>query len=98
MKQYLSLNIEYNLNKNEFDITGDIKEEQRSNIIETVLRGQIGKDEDKNKPNEKDLYHINIKWYPQNDNFEINDDTGNKGLRDGILMQVLENLGNKEQI
>ena len=47
---------------------------------------------DNSKANRRDVYHITLKWDPQQDDICISDDTGNKGLRDGILMDFLRQL------
>ena len=47
---------------------------------------------DDRPPNEYDVYPICFRWYPDNDDIVVSSDTGNKGLRDGILYRVLEKL------
>ena len=92
---YLVLDIKYDIKKDSFEVSGDVNKEGREEIVDTFLRGQMGKGEDKSKVNERDVYHIQMKWYPQNDNIEVQYDTGNKGLRDGILMHYLGSLNKK---
>ena len=86
---YLTLNIEYDLNTNKFKVSGDINEKGRKELVEAFLSSQVGAGIDKNKPNELDKYHIQLKWYPNQDDIQITTNTGNKGLRDGILMYYL---------
>ncbi len=88
----LTLNIKYNSKSHKFRVEGNVKEKGQYELVETFLRGQIGAGEDKSTPNKKDNYNIELKWYPQNDKIEVKSDTGNKGLRDGILMYFLKNL------
>jgi hypothetical protein len=87
---YLTLNIIYNIKKNEFTFKGDVKKEAQSTLISEFLRSQIGAGEDNEKANVKDIYHITLKWFPENDKFEVIYDAGNKGLRDGILHYALQ--------
>ncbi len=86
------MNIEFNIKENKFDITGEIRKEGQLELIDSFLRTQIGAGADDSKPNEKDVYHISMKWYPENDRIEVSDDTGNKGLRDGILAYIMGKL------
>ncbi len=88
-EKHQTLNIEYDFKTSKSKITGDVKKENRSDIIATFLSLQTGKGKDESKANEKDVYKISIRWYPEGDKFEATYDTGNKGLRDGILYHVL---------
>ena len=92
---YLVLDIKYDIKKDSFEVSGDVNKEGQEEIVDTFLRGQMGKGEDKSKANERYVYHIQMKWYPQNDDIEVQYDTGNKGLRDGILMHYLSSLNKK---
>ncbi|MGD9275819.1 MAG: hypothetical protein PVJ67_01455 [Candidatus Pacearchaeota archaeon] len=88
----LTLDIKYHLKEDEFEINSNIREGGRKDLVETFLRSQIGKGKDKRKANERDVYSIRLEWYPQNDDIIVSSDTGNKGLREGILMHYLETL------
>ncbi|MCK5320962.1 hypothetical protein KAJ38_00105 [Candidatus Pacearchaeota archaeon] len=90
--EYSAMNIKYDMGKGKFDISGDINKRGQHDVIEAFLRGQIGAGEDRSKANERDVYNIGLKWYPEKDRFECVSDTGNKGLRDGILLDVLGRL------
>jgi len=87
-KDKLFVAIEFNMN-GKYKITGDVKKEKRIDIISEFVRGQAGKRKDKRKANKKDIYHIKIEWNPDMDVFTCTDDTGNFGLRDGILLTIL---------
>ena len=87
---HLTLNIIYNIKKNKFTFKGDVKKEAYSDLICEFLRSQIGAGEDDGKANVRDVYKITLKWFPENDRFEVSYDTGNKGLRDGILHYALQ--------
>lgn len=75
-----------------FEITGNLNSIGKREVISNFLRCQIGAGVDDSKPKKRDKYTINLKWDPSEDKFYYSDDTGNKGLRDGILMSVLERL------
>jgi len=91
---YLGMIIEFTKKDGNFKIDTNIKnDEQLANIIENFLYRQIGKGIDERKVIEKDIYHFVIKWYPENDNIIVLHDTGNLGLRDGILKYILSRLG-----
>lgn len=89
---YLTLDIIYNVNNDKFEIKGDVNKRGQEELISNVLREQIGNGRDDKKAIERETYHIQLKWYPENDTIEVSSDTGNKGLRDGILMHYLKNL------
>ncbi len=92
----LVLEIVYDTRKNEFIASRHINDELKYDLVETFLRGQIGKGEDYSRPNHKDRYNITLRWYPNIDMIEVWSDTGNKGLRDGILLSFLEYLSAKQ--
>lgn len=77
-------------------IETNIKKDLVSDFISDFIRTQIGAGEDKCKAIEIDVYHINITCDMSCDSFSCDHDTGNKGLREGILMDVVSRLTNKE--
>ena len=89
---FLEMKITYNVKENTFNIDGTVKKEKYAEVIEEYLRGQLGAGEDKSPAIERDEYHITIKLYLEEDRFVIESDTGNKGLREGILIDVLNRL------
>lgn len=91
--EYLTMDITYQVKDGHFDIAGDVNEQGQSTLIETFLHSQLGRGVDDSKPNEQDVYHITFKWYPEDDTIRVASDTGNKGLRDGILISLLHKLG-----
>jgi hypothetical protein len=92
MADSLTMNINYELKNGEFAITGDINREGQVEILDSFLRGQLGAGKDESKPNVRDSYKISLQWFPENDRIVAFSDTGNKGLRDGILYEVLRKL------
>ena len=87
-----TLNLRYSPNGDQFEVKGDLNREGQSELVETFLRTQIGRGKDNRNANRQENYNIQLKWYPADDKIEVNDDTGNKGLRDGILMRFLSTL------
>lgn len=92
LEKYFRLGIHYDIRKDEFTTEGDFNARGEKEIIHEFLRGQIGAGEDDRKPKERDTYDIELRWYCDNDAIEARCNTGNKGLRDGILWHYLENL------
>lgn len=90
--EYLTLDLHYYVNSDKFKVGGNVNEEGQKEIVETFLRDQVGAGEDKRTPDKRDSYHIELKWYPENDRIEASSDTGNDSLRDGILMRYLRIL------
>jgi len=78
--------------KYQFRSKGNVKPNNRISIIEAFLQDQIGKGKDESKRNEKDVYHVKLRWHPENDTIVVKSDTGNKGLTAGILMAYLKKL------
>ena len=89
---YLTLDIRYHINSDQFEVGGNVNREGQSGLVETFLRGQIGAGEDKSEPNKQRVYNIRLRWYSEDDVIESSSDTGTKGLRDGILMRFLKSL------
>jgi hypothetical protein len=91
-KNHLVMRINYSVHDGKFRITGDINKRGQISVLETFLRGQIGAGVDNSKPHKKESYCISLAWYPENDDIVCTYDTKNKGLRDGILKDVLIRL------
>jgi len=61
-------------------------------VVESFLRSQIGAGSDERRLNERKDYSIELKWHPSDDKIDVSDNTGNRSLREGILLQFLESL------
>lgn len=88
----LELEVLYDLKKNKFETRGDVNQEGARELVETFLRGQIGAGKDEREPAKREVYTIQLRWYPSDDRIEVNSDTGNKSLRDGLLLNYLRSL------
>jgi len=91
--EFFTFNIRYNRGADDFEVEGDLNKQGQREVVEAFLSMQRGAGEDKRNPNKKDFYNISLDWYPHYDKIKIRDDTGNKGLREGILMRFLGYIG-----
>jgi hypothetical protein len=85
----LTMRVKYHLKEDRFEVEGDIKPEKYRNIVSSFLSSQMDEGEDKRKANELEVYCIKLTWYPHTDRIESRSNTGNLGLRDGILLHFL---------
>ena len=91
------LSVEYDITKNRVKFGGNIRPSGRVGVLEWFLREQIGAGADHRTHNEKDIYHIALRWTPDYDIVDvIKDDTGNLGLRDGILARALQEANSSQ--
>ena len=88
----LFMDIAYDISKGTFKITGNLNKVGQETILETFLRDQIGAGVDNRKPNIREIYDIRFEVDLSYDIIRVSDNTGNKGLRDGILMDVYKRL------
>lgn len=77
-------------------IKTNAKKEAVEEILEAWLSYQMGKGEDKSKPNIQDTYKIKIQLDLSDDTFFTSSDTGNKSLTCGIIMDVFNRLNQIE--
>jgi hypothetical protein len=82
------MEIKLDVRDGSFDVESNVKKERRADLLENVVRAQIGAGEDNRKPVVRDIYTIKI-FYDMDDTFSIKSDTGNDGLTTGILADVL---------
>ncbi|MBU2589321.1 MAG: hypothetical protein KKA65_04145 [Nanoarchaeota archaeon] len=88
----LVMDITYYSKDGSFKILGNVEKKDQLNILSNFLRTQICKGYEIKKANEFDAYHISLKFDSSEDRYEVSDNTGNKGLRDGILMYIMAKL------
>jgi len=86
----LFINLEYNLDKDTHKIRTNVRKDLVYDTISTFLSTQIGQGADEKKANERKIYHIKIGLDLSLDTFTVSDNTGNKGLRDGILLEIVK--------
>ena len=80
------MNVIYKINKVKTNIKPELVEDF---ITDGVLRGQMGKGEDKSKAAKRDTFHIHISCDMSYDQISISSDTGNKGLTAGIIAHAV---------
>jgi len=90
MKNDLYLNIKYDIVNDTYEIDTNIKTDLVKDIVSEFLRTQVGTGKDFSKMKEDDKYNISIKLNLNRDNFTCSDNCGNKGLRDGILLNYIK--------
>lgn len=88
----LYFNVAFTIETGKFEIDSNIKPEHQAEIVSNFLRNQMGAGKDKSTPNKLDVYHIKLELDLSDDSFGSLHDCGNKGLRDGILLEVLGKL------
>lgn len=84
--------IQYDINQDKFSVIGDLNKHGQEELIDTWLRMQMGRGKDHSPANKLDVYKIRLQWTPHMDVISVKDNTGNKGLREGILMRYLSTL------
>jgi len=89
----ISISITYPINKpDELTVVSNAKEEQVPELLWDFIRAQMDKEPDNRKPEEREVYNIEITLNLDGDIFRSTSDTGNEGLRDGIIMDVAKRL------
>ena len=86
----LYLNMEYDIIEDTYKIDTNIKTHLAKDVVSEFLRTQIGAGRDLSKMKEDDKYNISIKLNLNMDDFTCIDNCGNKGLRDGILLNYIK--------
>ena len=89
----LFIAIDYDVIGNETCYSSNIKKERVKDILLDYIRFQIGAGKDKTPREEHDLYEITIYLDVAMDIFSTKSNCGNKGLRDGIIMYLIQELG-----
>jgi len=84
----LFIRIAYDIDRDKAKIDTNVRSDRVNEMISEYLRTQIGGGEDRRKATERKVYHINLELELDGDVFRVSDDTGNRSLRDGILMRV----------
>lgn len=89
----LFLELEYDLHTDMVRVLStNIKGDKISEVVEAYLHSQIGAGIDQRIAEEREKYHIHLELELGGDVFHVSDDTGNKGLREGILLHFFQTL------
>lgn len=90
------IQIKYTVADNSYKITSNLTKEGVDEIISAFISSQIGAGKDKSEPNDYPTFNIRLEWTAAHDDIHVVYDTGNKSLREGILMDVLWKLRRNE--
>ena len=91
------LKFKYPINDpDKFEIDTNAKKGVVSDLISDFIQSQVGAGKDESKPNEHEVYEIELRIDLTDDTWFTKDNCGNKGLRDGILMDILGRLSKQE--
>ena len=83
---------------NNFKIKTNAKPELVSDLIFDFIHGQNGAGKDESPAKELEVYHIDLSVDLTDDTWRTRHDTGNLGLRDGILMSVAQQIDKMEGV
>ena len=87
------IKIHYPVNEPEkFNIDTNAKPEMVDDLLNEFIRSQIGAGADESTPNDEDVFEISLRIDLSDDTWYANDNCGNKGLRDGIIMDVINRI------
>jgi len=86
----LTLSLDYILDEDKFKVDGNIKPGLQKDFVSDFLMTQIGAGEDFNEAETRDVYTIKINLNIESDEYLVEHNCGNKGLRDGILARYIE--------
>jgi len=88
----LWVNIDYDLIGNEFWYNTNIKGEYLLEFLEEYIRSKMGTGKDKSRVEKHDLYSIDIYLDLGGDIFSAKSNCGNRSLREGIVIGLVERL------
>ncbi len=92
MGSELFFEIGYNLNGDKFNVRGNLNSDYYEEVIDAFLSGQIGTEADGSKANDLEEYCIKLSLDVRTDTISCESNTGNRCLRDGILLKFLSTL------
>ncbi len=78
-----------------FSFKTSFKEAVLSEVLGAFIQSQIGQGEDPSPARDLDFYTIRLELDVSTDTFRSSHNCGNKGLRDGILLDILSRLPNE---
>lgn len=91
--------VTYPINEpNRFRIETNAKTELVGELLGEFIRGQIGMGVDESEANQIDVYEIVLGLDLSNDSWGTKQNCGNKGLRDGILIDVMHRIQESQNL
>lgn len=83
----------------DFEIETNVNPELVGSLIGDFLYMQHGRGADDSKADEeREIYHIDLYVDLTDDTWRVSCDTGNKGLRDGILMHLFQEIKGRKGV
>lgn len=96
MKPDITIEMTFNMKDETAIIRTNAKHEKVQELLEDYLHSIVGAGKDTTPPETRDVYKIVIGVeLAEGDVWGSNHDCGNKGLRDGIIMQILALVADK---
>ena len=93
------IQITFPINKpEEFKIRTNAKKEAVGDLLGEYVRAIQGAGEDNSPANDHEVYTINLVIDLADDTWRSSSDCGNKGLRDGIVMDVWQRIEGKQAV
>lgn len=92
MKPDIVIELEYDMVNSSVKIRTNAKHDKVIDLLEDYLHAQVGTGVDPAPPAERDVYKITIGVELGEDIWGSSHDCGNKGLREGIIMRILQML------
>jgi hypothetical protein len=92
MKPDIIIEMEFDMVNSKVQIRTNAKRDKVGDLLEDYLHAQVGTGKDPSPPAERDIYKISIGVELGEDIWGSSHDCGNKGLREGIIMRVLQML------
>jgi hypothetical protein len=89
----LTLRVDYNVDDDKFEFCTNVKAKQLKDVVEVLLRSQIGLGRDDRDANPVDVYTINCTVDISRDAIRIKSNCGNLSLETGLLLEFYGRLG-----
>jgi hypothetical protein len=95
----IKIYVEFNIDKNTYIVTGNIRPESYKSLLEEIVRLQINLGLDNSEPNKSvDVFNIEINVNLSKDIINITSNCGNKGLETGILIDLFTRMDNNGNV
>ncbi len=92
MKPDIIIEMAFDMKAETVQIKTNAKRSVVAELIGDYIHAQVGAGKDESPPIQRDVYNIAIGVELDDDSWGSSHDCGNKGLREGILMRVLQIL------
>ena len=93
MNPDIVIEMSFDMKRETVQIKTNAKHEVVEQLLYDYLHTQIGSGRDDSTPEDHDIYKITIGVELADDSWGSTHNCGNKGLREGIIMQVINLLG-----